>query len=106
MISSIRESKWHLTFEIPERSSFSGCVQKAIDTRVVVARARREFIQVLRTLMLLHTKYPSSEQYNKVCEKLVTKFPKLQDSRVGGYVSYQDFMNFCINLVVIMNTLN
>ena len=109
MISSIRESKWHLTFEIPERSSFSGCVQKAIDTGVVVARARRELIQVLRTLMLQHTKYPSSEQYNKVCEKLVTKFPKLQDSRAGGYVSYQDFMTFCtvfLNLVVIMNMLN
>ncbi len=89
--SPVVNSKWHLSFEIPESASFSGCVQKAIDTGVVVARARRELIQVLRTLVLQHTKYPSSEQYNKVCERLVTKFPNLQDNRTGGYVSCGKF---------------
>lgn len=78
--------KWHHTFQIPNRGSFSGCVQKAIDTGVVSARARREIVQMIRSLMLQHTKYPTSEQYNTVCEMLVAKFTNLKDTIGSGYV--------------------
>ena len=80
-------SKWHHTFQIPDRETFSGYVQKSIDTGIVSTRARREIVQMLRTLMIQHTKYPTSEQYNAVCSKLVTKFKSLKDSLGSGHVS-------------------
>ena len=49
-------SKWHHTFQIPKRETFS---------------ARWEIVQMLRTLMIQHTKYPTSEQYNTLCSKQV-----------------------------------
>ena len=81
-------SMWHHTFQIPERETFSGCVQQSIDTGIVSARARREIVQMLRTLIVQHTKYPTSEQYNTVCNKLVTKFKSLKDTLGSGHVSW------------------
>ena len=49
-------SMWHHTLKIPDRSAFSGSVQKAIDTGVVSAKARREINQTLHTLALQHTR--------------------------------------------------
>ncbi len=79
--------RWQKSFKIPNRESFSGSVQAAIDSGVVSSRARREIVQTLRTLMLQHTKYPTSDQYNAVCILLVEKFEKLKDSLGSGYVS-------------------
>ena len=42
-------SKWHHTFQIPDRETFSGCVQKSIDTGIVSTHARQEIVQMLRT---------------------------------------------------------
>ena len=78
---------WHLSFHIPARNSFSNSVQTSIDTGVVSARARREIVQTLRTLVLQYTRYLSSEQYNAVCSSLVQQFPTLKDSIGSGYVS-------------------
>lgn len=88
VLAAIPQRNWHLTFEIPDGTTFSSKVQRAIADGIVVGRVRREVVQVLRTLMLQHTKYPSRDQYNTVCEKLLIKFPKLRDD-VGslGYVS-------------------
>lgn len=55
--SSTGSASWHHTFKIPERSGFSGSVQKAIDTGFVSAKARREINQTLRTLLLQHSRY-------------------------------------------------
>ena len=66
-------SDWLQSFKIPERDSFSGSVQRAIDTGVVLSKARREIVQVLRTLISMHTLYLLSEQYIGVSQKLVTK---------------------------------
>lgn len=84
-------SEWHVNFNIPDVSAFSGCVQEAIRTGVVTAKARREINLILRTYIVAHTVYPSSEQYNTVCRKLVTKFPNLRDTEPGKslYVSFQ-----------------
>ena len=74
-------NEWHLHFSIPSATSFSGCVQEAINTGVVTAKARKEIIQVLRTHMIVRTIYPTSEQYVSVCQNLVTKYPKLKDAK-------------------------
>lgn len=73
---------------IPEPCTFSGSVQTAVETGLISSKARRDIIQVLRTLILQHTRKPSSEQYTEVCRKLVEKYPKLIDEEdESGYVS-------------------
>ena len=71
---------WHLEFSIPELNTFSGIVQQTIKTGVVTGIARREIIQVLRTHILKYTVQPTSEQYITVCQKLIGKYPNLQDT--------------------------
>ena len=104
-VGSTSDSEWHLHFMIPDASAFSGSVQKAIKTGIVTAKARREINLVLRTYVLAHTIYPTSEQYNTVCRNLVTKFPKLKDDSEKGqsiYVSIHDlFNNGCNHAVLI-----
>ena len=45
----------------------------------------------------------TSEQYNSVCQKLVTNFPKLRDT-IGsnGYVSFISYFVYSLILIVIM----
>jgi len=76
-------TEWHLNFMIPQKSSFTNSVQEAIRTGVITSKARREIISVLRTYIVAHTVYPTSEQYNTVCRKLVSKFPNLMDTELG-----------------------
>jgi len=73
-------SKWHVEFVIPELRTFSHNVKDFITTGIVTGRARREIIQVLHTHMTAHTIYPTSEQYNTVCKKLISKYPNLKDT--------------------------
>ena len=81
-------SDWLQSFKIPDRDTFSGSVQRAIDTGVISSKARREIVQVLRTLISIHTLYPVSEQYVTVSQKLVAKFPNLRDPiGTNGFVS-------------------
>ena len=54
----------------------------------MTSKARHEIVQVLRTLMMMHTVYPTSEQYVTVCKELIAKFPKLADEvGTNGFVS-------------------
>lgn len=79
---------WVFSFEIPDRHTFSGSVQKALDTGVVCSKARRDIIQILRTLVLQFTRYPKPDEYNTVSMKLVEKYPTLHDGdSENGYVS-------------------
>ena len=80
-------TNWHLSFKIPHKDTFSGVVQKAVETGVVCAKARRDIVQTLRTLILQHTRYPSSEEYTTVSRKLIEQFPKLHDGGTSGFVS-------------------
>ena len=76
-------SEWHLNFMIPQDTAFTSCVQQAIKTGVITTKARREIISVLRTYVVSNTVYPTSDQYNTVCRKLVAKFPNLVDREQG-----------------------
>lgn len=83
-----QSENWHRSFKIPEKDFFSATVNKAISTGVVPSKARREIVQVLRTLMMVHTVYPTLEQYISMCKGLIEKYPNLAD-KVGtnGFVS-------------------
>ena len=79
---------WHHNFAIPSLESFSGSVQRAVETGVISSKARREIVQVLRTMMIAHTVYPTSDQYVSVSQRLIAKFPKLKDPiGTNGFVS-------------------
>ena len=79
---------WHHNFTIPSLESFSGSVQRAVETGVISSKARREIVQVLRTMMIAHTVYPTSDQYVSVSQRLIAKFPKLKDPiGTNGFVS-------------------
>ena len=79
---------WVSTFEIPDKHTFSGSVQKSLDTGVICSKARRDIIQILRTLILQFTRYPKPEEYNTVSMKLIEKYPTLHDGdSESGYVS-------------------
>lgn len=86
---SFVNSEWHVNFEIPDFHTFSSNMKEAVDTGVITGITRREVIQVLRTYILSHTTKPNSEQYNTVCRKLVTKYPKLRDEADCYYVSWK-----------------
>ena len=74
-----------MDFEISDFHTFSSNVKEAVDSGVITGIAQQEIIQVLHTYMLVHTIKPTSEQYNTVCRKLVTKYPKLKDTEGESY---------------------
>ena len=88
-VQGIDSGRWHQSFKIPEKSTFSGSVQRAIDTGVISSKTQQEIAQTLRMHILQHTRYPSPEEYTSVCQQLILKFPKLRDT-IGsnGFVSY------------------
>ena len=94
-------SNWHIGFQFPPKETYSWSVQKAIETGVVSSKARREIVQVLRTLISQYTKYPTSDQYAIICQKLVEKFLNLRHP-VGsnGFVSNSYLkINVCIDYI-------
>ena len=91
---------------IPDKCTYSGSIQKAIETGVVTSKARRDMITVLRTLMLQHTTMPDGIHYNAVCEALVTKFPNLADEEddsvyVSTYFTVNLFL-FTTNIPILI----
>ena len=88
---------WHLKFDIPDLNNFSGIVREAVRMGVITGQARREIIQVLRTYITKYMLYPSSEQYITVCQKLVLKYPNLQDTEgKSNFVSKMKHVMFSL----------
>lgn len=85
--SLLHSANWDQEFKIPEVCAFSSAVQRALESGVISSKARREIVQVLRTLILQHTRLPTSRQYSSVCYRLITVYPKLRDEAGCGYVS-------------------
>ena len=92
--NTVDDPDWHLSFAIPEKHTFFQAVQDSIETGLVTPRAKRGLIQVLRTLIIQHTKYPSRDEYNVVCKKLIEKYPKLHDGGQSGCVSVMGVLNW------------
>ena len=95
---SHNSEQWHLSFDIP--TNFSARAEEAISSGQITKRVRTEIVQSISSLMLIHTKTPTSDQYNTVCRKLIEKYPKLKDD-IGstGFVSIDMllFYPFCKN---------
>ena len=61
---------------------------QAVKTGVLTQKARDEIISSLTTLILVHTKRPTPNDFTTICRRLVSKYPKLKDKVDGGFVSF------------------
>ena len=76
-------------------NNFSGVVKEAVKTGVITGQARKEIIQVLRTYITKYTANPSSEQYVTICQKLVMKYPTLQETEgTSHFVSISSLCSY------------
>ena len=88
---------WHHTFTIPK--NFSARTMAALrsgDKMTITGAVRCEIVSALATLIMVHTNYPTPEQYTTVCEKLVEEYAILQDGFGCGYVS----LNFGTHFII------
>jgi len=79
---------WHHTFTVPR--NFSGRTMAALksgDKMEITSAVGCEIVSALATLIMVHTCYPTPEQYTAVCQKLVEEFNILHDGFGCGYVS-------------------
>ena len=79
---------WRHTFEIPDHNAFSGSVQKAIDTGIVSAKARREINQTLRTLSLQHARYHTVHNFIVIATYLSTYNVPIYDICGDNFVKF------------------
>ena len=85
---------WIKDFIIPEPTSFSTPTMKFLlgketDRYLLTKAVRIEVVAVLTNLIMMHTRFPTSDEYNTVCRNLIEKYPRLQDTIGNGYVSCQ-----------------
>ena len=69
---------------------FSRWTREGIEKGVITRGQRVEIITVLAHLMLAHTEFPLSAEYNGVC--VISKYPTLKDTIGNGYVSTQSVL--------------
>jgi len=73
-----------LNFAIPR---FSTKTEKSIQKGEITKGTRQEIIVSLGWEVWKHTQFPTSEEYNGICQSLVQKHPVLKDTIGNGYVS-------------------
>ena len=78
-------------FVVPEPSAFSTptmifLLREKKDKYLLSKAVRIEIVAILVHLMMIRTRFPKSEDYNFVCQKLVERYPQLQDGIGNGYV--------------------
>ena len=70
-----------------------------------------EIIEVIAYRLLAHTEYPTSADYDALCQCLITKYPNIKDTIANGYVRSQRVyslpttfvcMSFCGHIVHIL----
>lgn len=78
-------SNWHLNFEIP--STFSMATNDVLskgNKLEITDQIRNEIVSSLATSILKFTMTPTSDQYTRVCYKLIESYPILEDPSFGG----------------------
>lgn len=59
----------------------------ALTTKKISSNVRAQISQDIATKMLGYCKYPTSDQYEVIAQKIVSTFPVLKDSMGTGHVS-------------------
>lgn len=93
---NISQKGWPANYQL---SKFPMVIQKRLDeeSRDFISltgwsKWRSKIIQTLFDQMCTYTWYPTSEQYNKVCSVLVTKYQFLRDRTGRGYESWHEML--------------
>lgn len=60
--------------------------------------SRSEVIEAVAYKAFAYTEYPSSAEYNAICQALVTKYPTMKESTGNGYVSVIEFILCTVRL--------
>jgi len=72
------------TFSLPK---FSRKTQECIESSRISKGVRTDIVSALAYEIWRHVQYPTPEEYNEVCKRLVEKYPNLRDTIGNGYVS-------------------
>ena len=89
---------------------FSRRTRESIEKGVITRGQRVEIINVRSHGILSHTEFPTSAEYNGVCQALISKYPTLKDTIGNGYVSLYNVMFnswltfYCANVGFLENT--
>jgi hypothetical protein len=67
--------------------TFSRRTREGIAKGVLTRGQRIDITEVIAYRMLAHTEFPTSAEYNGVCQALVEKYPTIKDTVGNGYVS-------------------
>ena len=67
--------------------TFSKRTREGIEKGVVTRGQRIEITEVIAYRLLAYTEYPTSAEYNGVCQALIANYPTLKDTIGNGYVS-------------------
>ena len=85
----------------------SSCIPDRFSRRTITKgfsltrKQRIEITEVIAYRILAHTEFPTSAEYNAVCQALVAKFPTTSDSIGTGYVNnFSMSLNSCVCLSV------
>ena len=81
-------SDWIRVFKLP--TQFSLMTMKALESAnkmQITSAIRCEIISSIATLVMVHTMYPTPENYTVLAQRLVTEHPILADGYGCGYVS-------------------
>ena len=87
----------HLSFIIPQ--NFSARTMTALssgDKMAITSAVRCEIVSTLATMVMVHTMYPTPEQYSFICQKLVKEHEILHDGFGCGYVGSYFFVYVCV----------
>lgn len=76
---------WEHEFSVPKQ--YSETVMAALTAKKISSNVRAQISQDVATKMLGYCKYPTSDQYEVIAQKIVATFPVLRDSMGTGYVS-------------------
>ena len=87
---------------------FSRRTRESIEKGVITRGQCVEIINVLSHGILSHTEFPTSAEYNGVCQALISKYPTLKDT-IGNVSLYNVMFNswlafYCANVGFLENT--
>ena len=81
------------SFALP--SNFSPVVETAIQEQSMTVKTTTAFITAIARAMFALKRYPTSEEYNFVGERIVEKYPFLKAPLGNGYVRLFHVYNVC-----------
>lgn len=74
-----------LPFELPK--NYSASVMVGLKQGILSGRKKTKFMSTIASSIFLHKSYPTTDEYNHVCQQIIAKFPFFKSRCGSGYVS-------------------